>query len=80
MGKFVQTDWSDFVKFWIFGEMKNSEKTILTVLEFCFDKFLIDFWNIYKFLIKNRAFKILNPKNLNFSILNPNFEIQNPKP
>ena len=55
--KFVQTDWSDFVKFWIYSKIENSEKTILTVLEFYFDKFLIDFWKIDKNLIKNRVFK-----------------------
>ena len=57
VGKFVQTDWSDFVKFWIYGKIENSEKTILTVLEFYFDKFLIDFWKINKNLIKNWVFK-----------------------
>ena len=55
--KFVQTDWSDFVKFWIYSKIENSEKTILTVLEFYFDKFLIEFWKINKNLIKNRVFK-----------------------
>ena len=43
VGKVVQTDWSEFVKFWIYGKIENSEKTILTVLEFYFDKFLIEF-------------------------------------
>ena len=55
--KFVQTDRSDFVKFWIYRKIEICKKTILTVLEFFFDNFLIDFWKFYKFLIKNRVFK-----------------------
>ena len=57
VGKDVQSDWGEFVKFWIYGKIENSEKTILTVLEFYFDKFLIEFWKINKNLIKNRVFK-----------------------
>ena len=57
VGKDVQTDRSDFVKFWFNDKIENSEKSILTVLEFYFDKFLIDFWKFGKFLIKNDVFK-----------------------
>ena len=67
LDKFVQTDRSDFVKFWIYDKIENSEKTILTVLEFFFDKFFDRFLKIWQKFDKKSNFKTLNP---NFWIFN----------